>query len=51
MPTHEIARLKLAQAPEGRRHLFSRMTVMEKTCRWARPPGESRRLRADLEAC
>jgi branched-chain amino acid transport system ATP-binding protein len=28
LPTHEIARLKLAQAPEGRR-IFSRMTVME----------------------
>ncbi len=28
MPTHEIARLKLAQAPEGRR-IFARMTVME----------------------
>jgi branched-chain amino acid transport system ATP-binding protein len=28
MPTHEIARLKLSQAPEGRR-IFSRMTVME----------------------
>jgi branched-chain amino acid transport system ATP-binding protein len=28
MPTHEIAQLKLAQAPEGRR-IFSRMTVME----------------------
>jgi branched-chain amino acid transport system ATP-binding protein len=28
MPTHEIARLKLAQAPEGRR-IFSRMTVIE----------------------
>jgi branched-chain amino acid transport system ATP-binding protein len=28
MPTHEIARLKLAQAPEGRR-IFSRMTVKE----------------------
>lgn len=28
MPTHEIARLKLAQSPEGRR-IFSRMTVME----------------------
>jgi branched-chain amino acid transport system ATP-binding protein len=27
-PTHEIARLKLAQAPEGRR-IFSRMTVLE----------------------
>lgn len=28
LPTHEIARLKLAQAPEGRR-IFSRMTVFE----------------------
>jgi len=28
LPTHEIARLKLAQAPEGRR-IFSRMTVWE----------------------
>jgi branched-chain amino acid transport system ATP-binding protein len=28
MPTHEIAQLKLAQSPEGRR-IFSRMTVME----------------------
>jgi branched-chain amino acid transport system ATP-binding protein len=28
LPTHEIARLKLAQSPEGRR-IFSRMTVME----------------------
>jgi len=28
LPTHEIARLNLAQAPEGRR-IFSRMTVME----------------------
>ena len=28
MPTHEIARLNIAQAPEGRR-IFSRMTVME----------------------
>lgn len=28
MPTHEIAHLKLAQSPEGRR-IFSRMTVME----------------------
>ena len=28
MPTHEIARLKLAQAPEGRR-IFWRMTVLE----------------------
>ena len=28
LPTHEIARLKLAQSPEGRR-VFSRMTVLE----------------------
>ena len=28
LPTHEIARLKLAQAPEGRR-IFGRMTVLE----------------------
>jgi branched-chain amino acid transport system ATP-binding protein len=28
LPTHEIARLKLSQAPEGRR-IFSRMTVLE----------------------
>ena len=28
MPTHEIARLNIAQAPEGRR-IFSRMTVLE----------------------
>jgi branched-chain amino acid transport system ATP-binding protein len=28
LPTHEIAHLKLAQAPEGRR-IFSRMTVLE----------------------
>ena len=28
MPTHEIARLRLAQSPEGRR-IFSRMTVLE----------------------
>jgi len=28
MPTHEIARLKIAQSPEGRR-IFPRMTVFE----------------------
>ncbi len=28
LPTHEIARLRIAQAPEGRR-IFSRMTVLE----------------------
>src|SRR5215469_15465634 len=28
MPTHEIAKLRIAQAPEGRR-IFARMTVFE----------------------
>jgi branched-chain amino acid transport system ATP-binding protein len=28
MPTHEIAKLRIAQAPEGRR-IFARMTVLE----------------------
>src|ERR1051325_1548994 len=28
LPTHEIARLKISQAPEGRR-IFARMTVLE----------------------
>ena len=28
VPTHEIARLRIAQAPEGRR-IFPRMSVME----------------------
>src|SRR5690606_31981923 len=28
LPTHEIARLRIAQSPEGRR-IFPRMTVME----------------------
>src|SRR5438067_13370087 len=28
LPTHEIARLRIAQAPEGRR-IFARMTVLE----------------------
>src|SRR4051795_13404020 len=28
LPTHEIARLRIAQAPEGRR-IFPRMTVLE----------------------
>src|ERR1043166_6361841 len=34
LPTHEIARLKLAQAPEGRR-IFPRMTVLENLQRGA----------------
>ncbi|TIW25411.1 MAG: ABC transporter ATP-binding protein, partial [Mesorhizobium sp.] len=28
LPTHEIARMRIAQSPEGRR-IFPRMTVME----------------------
>src|SRR5947208_9828287 len=28
LPTHEIAKLRIAQAPEGRR-IFARMTVLE----------------------
>ena len=34
LPTHMIARLSIAQSPEGRR-IFPRMTV-SRTCRWAR---------------
>ena len=29
LPTHEIARMRIAQSPEGRR-IFPRMTVLEK---------------------
>jgi branched-chain amino acid transport system ATP-binding protein len=47
MPTHEIARLKLAQAPEGRR-IFSRMTVLE-NLQMGATTGESAQFPADLE--
>ena len=47
MPTHEIARLKLAQAPEGRR-IFSRMTVME-NLQMGATVGPSADFDADLE--
>ena len=47
MPTHEIARLKLAQAPEGRR-IFSRMTVLE-NLQMGATTGEPAEFRADLE--
>lgn len=40
MPTHEIARLKLSQAPEGRR-IFSRMTVLENLQMGATVAGDS----------
>jgi branched-chain amino acid transport system ATP-binding protein len=47
MPTHEIARLKLAQAPEGRR-IFSRMTVLE-NLQMGATTGDPRSFDADLE--
>ena len=47
LPTHEIARLKLAQAPEGRR-IFSRMTVLE-NLQMGATTGDSATFDADLE--
>jgi branched-chain amino acid transport system ATP-binding protein len=47
LPTHEIARLKLAQAPEGRR-IFSRMTVLE-NLQMGATVAESADFDADLE--
>jgi branched-chain amino acid transport system ATP-binding protein len=47
MPTHEIARLKLAQAPEGRR-IFSRMTVLE-NLQMGATTGEPAQFAPDLE--
>jgi branched-chain amino acid transport system ATP-binding protein len=47
MPTHEIARLKLAQAPEGRR-IFSRMTVLE-NLQMGATTGEPAEFAPDLE--
>jgi branched-chain amino acid transport system ATP-binding protein len=47
LPTHEIARLKLAQAPEGRR-IFPRMTVLENLQMGATVAAESD-FAADLE--
>ncbi len=47
MPTHEIARLRIAQAPEGRR-IFSRMTVLENLQMGAVVTGESH-FEQDLE--
>jgi branched-chain amino acid transport system ATP-binding protein len=40
MPTHQIARLKLSQSPEGRR-IFSRMTVLENLQMGATVAGEA----------
>ena len=47
MPTHEIARLKIAQAPEGRR-IFSRMTVLE-NLQMGASIGDEHDFRGDLE--
>ena len=47
LPTHEIARLKLAQAPEGRR-IFSRMTVLE-NLQMGATTAEAPEFAADLE--
>jgi branched-chain amino acid transport system ATP-binding protein len=47
LPTHEIARLKLAQAPEGRR-IFSRMTVLE-NLQMGATTGEAAQFIPDLE--
>jgi branched-chain amino acid transport system ATP-binding protein len=47
MPTHDIARLKLAQAPEGRR-IFSRMTVLE-NLQMGATTGETAHFSTDLE--
>ena len=47
LPTHEIARLRIAQAPEGRR-IFSRMTVMENLQMGAIVAGEAN-FATDLE--
>jgi branched-chain amino acid transport system ATP-binding protein len=47
LPTHEIARLKIAQAPEGRR-IFVRMTVME-NLQMGATIADRRHFEADLE--
>jgi branched-chain amino acid transport system ATP-binding protein len=47
MPTHEIARLKLAQSPEGRR-IFSRMTVLE-NLQMGATTGDAANFASDLE--
>jgi len=47
LPTHDIARLRIAQAPEGRR-IFSRMTVMENLQMGAIVPGAAN-FAADLD--
>ena len=49
LPTHEIARLKLAQAPEGRR-IFPRMTVLE-NLQMGATVAAAAEFEADLAAC
>jgi branched-chain amino acid transport system ATP-binding protein len=48
MPTHEIARLRIAQAPEGRR-IFSRMTVLENLQMGAVVAGDGSQFASDLD--
>ena len=50
LPTHEIARLKLAQSPEGRR-IFPRMTVLENLQMGATVADRRRIRRATSNAC
>jgi branched-chain amino acid transport system ATP-binding protein len=47
LPTHEIARLRIAQSPEGRR-IFPRMTVLE-NLQMGALPGSGDAVAADLE--
>ena len=47
LPTHQIARLKLSQSPEGRR-IFSRMTVLE-NLQMGATTGDPSTFAADLE--
>jgi branched-chain amino acid transport system ATP-binding protein len=47
LPTHEIAHLRIAQAPEGRR-IFSRMTVLE-NLQMGATTGEAADFTSDLE--
>src|SRR5262252_130207 len=47
LPTHEIARLKIAQAPEGRR-IFVRMTVLE-NLQMGAAVSEPTHFKADIE--
>ena len=48
LPTHEISRLRIAQAPEGRR-IFSRMTVLENLQMGAVVAGDGSQFAHDLE--